>query len=85
MFGNSKDQHTIDQLTVRVMELEQTVERLARHVGRPDLVSSGPQVSETVRRLAMEGKTIQAIKQLREETGLGLRAAKETVDQLPQP
>ena len=85
MFGRSSDQEKIDELTLRVAELERTVERLARQAGIPSTVRGGPQVSEEVRALAMQGKTIHAVKRLREETGLGLRAAKEVVDRLPRP
>lgn len=41
-----------------------------------------PAVSNEVRHLAAEGQKIQAIKRLREETGLGLREAKDMVDRL---
>ncbi len=37
-------------------------------------------IPEEVRLLAREGKTIEAIKLLREQTGLGLKEAKEQVD-----
>ncbi|PRC50481.1 hypothetical protein C6A85_69195 [Mycobacterium sp. ITM-2017-0098] len=44
--------------------------------------SSGPAVSAEVRQLALEGKKIQAIKVLREQTGLGLKESKDIVDRL---
>jgi ribosomal protein L7/L12 len=43
---------------------------------------SGIGVSDTVRQLTESGKKIAAIKQLRAETGLGLKDAKEVVDSL---
>ncbi|MHA7666527.1 ribosomal protein L7/L12 [Mycolicibacterium sp. HS_4_1] len=44
--------------------------------------SAGAGVSQEVWRLAASGQKIQAIKRLREETGMGLKAAKDVVDRL---
>jgi len=41
--------------------------------------------SAEVRRLAAAGQMLAAIKQLRKETGLGLKDAKDEVDKLPRP
>lgn len=41
--------------------------------------------SAEVRRLAAAGQRLAAIKQLRKETGLGLKDAKDEVDRLPRP
>lgn len=41
-----------------------------------------PAVSNEVRHLAASGQKIQAIKRLREETGLGLKEAKDMVERL---
>lgn len=41
--------------------------------------------SAEVRRLAAAGQTLAAIKQLRKETGLGLKDARDEVDKLPRP
>lgn len=41
-----------------------------------------PEPSEEVRKLAQEGKKIEAIKRYREETGLGLMESKTAVDRL---
>ncbi len=41
---------------------------------------SKPQLSETVVQLIQAGRTISAIKQLREETGMGLKEAKHRID-----
>lgn len=41
--------------------------------------------SAEVRRLAASGQMLAAIKQLRKETGLGLKDAKDEVDKLPRP
>lgn len=81
MFGRSADQDRIDQLTRRVTALENTVQQLCEQAGIPAPVN-GVEVSAEVRALVVEGKPIAAIKKLREETGLGLREAKEIVDGL---
>lgn len=41
-----------------------------------------PDVAERVRAIALGGRKIEAIKLLRSETGMGLKEAKETVDDL---
>jgi len=41
-----------------------------------------PEVSDEVRKLAASGKKIAAIKRLRNESGLGLKAAKQVVERL---
>jgi len=84
MFGNSTNQERIEELTRRVASLEQTVATLCRQAGIPQPPPLGVEPSDHVRALAAEGKATHAIKALREETGLGLRAAKEIVDRLPQ-
>ncbi len=55
--------------------------------GDPDTGSILPAVEtpgEEVRRYVLAGKKIQAIKLYREQTGLGLREAKEAIDRLEQ-
>lgn len=84
MFRSSEDKQRIDDLTLRVLALEQTVETLYREMGLEQPPAVGVRASEAVHALIREGKPIQAIKQLRVETGLGLRAAKQVVDQLQQ-
>ncbi len=77
-----------DDLRRRVQELERRVAALERALGgRPqhptgELTAPQSGVSEMVRRLAIQGDKIAAIKLLRDETGLGLREAKEVVDGL---
>ncbi|GAB3707320.1 50S ribosomal protein L12 [Corynebacterium nasicanis] len=82
MFGKSDDQERIDELTLRVAALEKMVAALCREAGLPEPSPMGVEPSARVRALVAEGKPIMAIKTLREETGLGLRAAKLVVDQL---
>ena len=92
LFGKDPD---LDRLRRQVDRLQQQVEMLSRHLGLPvdgapvhrtsDLPVSqvgGVMVSDKVRGLVAEGKKIEAIKVLREETGLGLRDAKNTVEDL---
>lgn len=40
------------------------------------------EIDADIRELAARGKTIAAIKRLRERTGMGLKQAKETIDRL---
>jgi ribosomal protein L7/L12 len=42
----------------------------------------GPELIVAVRELKRRGRTIEAIKLMRQQTGLGLREAKEAVDNL---
>ncbi|WP_418004472.1 ribosomal protein L7/L12 [Mycobacterium sp. PDNC021] len=50
-------------------------------LGRQFAVNAGGE-SQEVWRLAASGQKIQAIKHLREETGMGLKEAKDVVDRL---
>jgi large subunit ribosomal protein L7/L12 len=80
----------MDDLHARVRELEALVDHLyARlNVERPggswsaDTFSGGGGVSTGVRELVMRGDKIRAIKLYREETGCGLREAKQVIDGL---
>ncbi len=78
LFGGSDD-----DLRRRVQELERRVAELERALGGGvELLAPQSGVSEMVRRLAIQGDKIAAIKLLRDETGLGLREAKDVVDGL---
>lgn len=90
LFGGSDN-----DLRRRVENLERRVAALERALGgasRPSgelTESSGAElsaprsgVSDMVRQLAIQGQKIAAIKLLRDETGLGLREAKDIVDGL---
>ncbi|MDO5627489.1 MAG: hypothetical protein Q4G43_04125 [Mobilicoccus sp.] len=70
------------RLRLRVETLERQVEALAK-AGQVDLsrLAPPPLVSGGVMDLVREGKTMHAIKLHREETGLGLREAKNNVDE----
>lgn len=75
-------------LSRRVANLERLVEVLAERAGisREELEGIAPDywLPQDVKALAEEGQTIQAIKRLREQTGMGLREAKELVDRIPK-
>lgn len=89
LFGRSGDV-SYDDLLNRIAELERRVAILERagHGGSMSPPPAGAQpsagagVSQEVWRLAASGQKIQAIKRLREETGMGLKAAKDVVDRL---
>lgn len=61
------------------------MESLARQAGLSEAQVAelqGPPVSAEVRQLVLEGKKIQAIKVHRDQTGLGLKEAKDDVEAL---
>jgi ribosomal protein L7/L12 len=89
LFGGSNDDSGDDgALRRRVEELERRVAALewsARNAGLSGVtpaVHNQSGVSAEVQQLAMAGQKIQAIKMLRDQTGLGLREAKDIVDRL---
>jgi large subunit ribosomal protein L7/L12 len=94
IFGNGdRDSGGDEGLQRRVEELERRVAALewaARSAGQavPTAVVGQPEqpgdagISPEVQQLVMQGKKIQAIKLLREQSGLGLREAKDIVDRL---
>ena len=80
LFGSSDD-----DLRRRIEVLERRVAMLERAAGLGPQHSTPygePAVSDGVRNLALGGKKIAAIKLLRDETGLGLKDAKNIVDKL---
>lgn len=85
MFGSGD---RITALSRRVANLERLVEVLAERAGisRDELEEIAPDywLPEDVTTLAEEGQPIQAIKRLREQTGMGLCEAKELVDRIPK-
>jgi ribosomal protein L7/L12 len=56
--------------------VEQKVDAILKHLG----IEWKDQVSERVKELARAGKKIEAIKMYREETGAGLKEAKDAVE-----
>jgi ribosomal protein L7/L12 len=82
LFGSSDD-----DLARRVEELERRVAALERFMDRAPARPPLGEPNETwasnqVRLLAMQGNKIEAIKLLRDETGMDLKAAKDIVDRL---
>ena len=63
----------------RIEELENRVAKLERMAGVPSSDSDGTGVSSRVMELMSQGKKIAAIKAYRQETGVGLKEAKEAL------
>ena len=69
-----------------LLDAKNAVEQLSRSdafVAESDAALGAEDANAEVRRLAYEGKKIEAIKALRAQTGLGLKDAKEAVERLP--
>ena len=65
----------------RLRRIESKLDRILDHLGiRQEDLTADPDLSPTVRELADKGQKINAIKAYREETGAGLKDAKEAVD-----
>jgi large subunit ribosomal protein L7/L12 len=69
----------ISQLIARVADLER---RVAALDGEQGIAPGPPGQNPEIARLAREGNLIQAIKLYREQTGVGLREAKDAVEAL---
>lgn len=89
LFGSSDDdlKRRIEELERRVAALERAAFAAGRHVSHapppvPVGVPSETLASGNVRNLLMQGRKIDAIKALREETGLSLKQAKDIVERL---
>ena len=80
---------TIEDLEARIEKLEQTVQFLMEQLDLEDNASGfrsmqkpNAGVHPDVIRYIQEGKKIQAIKVYREQAGVGLKEAKDMIDQL---
>ncbi|BBY31190.1 ribosomal protein L7/L12 [Mycolicibacterium sediminis] len=86
LFGGSDGdiQRRVDALEQRIVALERALAHagIERIVPTPVGEFHDGWVSAEVRALATAGKKIEAIKLLREQTGIGLREAKDAVDRL---
>ncbi|WP_029116003.1 ribosomal protein L7/L12 [Mycobacterium sp. URHB0044] len=86
LFGSSDDDlaRRVEQLEQRVVALERALAHagIERAVPRPAGEFSDGWISDEVRSLAASGKKIEAIKVLREQTGLGLKESKDAVERL---
>ncbi|QFG67355.1 hypothetical protein [Ornithinimicrobium pratense] len=87
MFGQDRQlQAQVETLTREVRLLEDLVAQLARRagVGTGELAElrgqTRPGITPQIRALVAQGKHIAAIKAYREETGAGLKDAKDAID-----
>ena len=67
----------VDSLQKTVAHMNSTLFKIAKQVG----ITESP-LDEHLKILVNDGKKIQAIKELRKSTGLGLKEAKDYVDNL---
>src|SRR5690606_7006420 len=73
-----------EETGVGLREAKDAVERLSAGMDPlPDPVIASKALPTAVEALARAGKKIEAIKVLREQTGLGLKEAKERVEAIP--
>ena len=72
------------RLESRIARLERMLQALLEHLDVPfdDKQALQGTTSARVRELVQAGHTIEAIKQYRQETGVGLAEAKEMIDRL---
>lgn len=70
----------ISQLRNDITRMKLTLDKIAKQVGVPDIVTQD--IKDELKTLISEGKNVKAIKRYRIVTGLGLKEAKEYVDQL---
>jgi large subunit ribosomal protein L7/L12 len=87
LFGGSSDRGELLELQARVGHLEEQVARLSAALsgvqsGAPVPAESAPLLDRyaEARALAASGNKIQAIKVVREQSGLSLKAAKDLVE-----
>lgn len=75
-----------EQTGLGLRQAKEVVDALEQELFMPGSTSSraAEDPDEEVRRFVLEGRKIEAIKRYREQTGLGLREAKEAVDALEQ-
>jgi ribosomal protein L7/L12 len=82
---------TLPELIEQVDRIERQVRAISEHLGIPyespltyasDEHGSGTSVPPEVEQLAREGKKIEAIKLMRESSGMGLAEAKDAVEGL---
>lgn len=76
-----QDRHILD-LAQRIAKMERQIAFLLEHLGLEYEDDPTDDVSPAVLELVRMGKKIQAIKLFREETGFGLKEAKDFIDSL---
>lgn len=73
-----------EETGVGLAEAKSAVEQLSRDRAFDEPVAMSPEQTDAeVRRLAYAGQKVQAVKLLREQSGLGLKEAVEQVERLP--
>ena len=67
-----------------VRRIDIKLDRMARHSGlpKPSIDLLDDELKEELQRLVAEGNRVQAIKRLRDTTGMDLREAKDFIDSL---
>lgn len=68
---------SVNTLKSQVSRISLKLDKIAKQVGVEE-----PDIDSELRDLIVQGKKVEAIKKLREFTGLGLKEAKEYVDNL---
>ena len=85
MFGNKQKQEQIDRLLRENRRLSALVTDLAERAGLSreelDAIRQDFGLTDQVKQLIAEGKTIMAIKEYRSATGAGLKEAKDAVEE----
>ncbi len=81
MFQDSSQNQRIAELEMRIQRLEQQVDLILGRMGYGD-VASRTADSGRMEELLRQGKKIEAIKIYREQTGVGLKEAKDAVDDM---
>jgi ribosomal protein L7/L12 len=71
-----------DPTAEALARIERKLDLVMQHLGLHDYAPTAPDPLAEVRHLARQGKKIQAIKVYREHTGVGLKEAKDAVEQL---
>ncbi len=72
----------IAMLLVYIVLLQKELQRLKEKVRQPLSESEQRALTEKVRELLRRGANVEAVKFVRQETGMGLLAAKQYVDQI---
>ncbi|MGH4119401.1 ribosomal protein L7/L12 [Clostridium sp.] len=70
----------ITQLQGEISRIKLTLDKIAKQVGVPSLITED--VETELKNLILDGKKIKAIKQYRIITGIGLKEAKDYIDEL---
>jgi ribosomal protein L7/L12 len=75
---------TFDKLQLRVLALEEKMDAVIQHLGMIVPDDRGSEISPEILDLVYQGDQAGAVKLYREETGVGLKAAKEVIESLSE-